>query len=234
MLISLREFYPEIKQEKELIDSLIKDFSFTLPAGLSLYHGTPPAGLKEILRTNINGQMHGEFNEDFSFSTSINRNMLQIFSESRFPIGFKFILKHDVKCLSINRWLGYLICGYRHEVELTDEDKVIIDKIIKKYDLTEDKVGDTYLPANFLSDRITDHVDCVCYDYVRKHIQQNKLGGLGNDETEICFVGQGIDRILNNPNACEIWVDIDYNEYNISDPIERQDAIIHLEELIED
>jgi hypothetical protein len=178
-----------------------------------LYHGTPLDGLKLMLVHGISGTQHGEIADYETFSTSVNSQVLELFSESNGETGLQFYVK-DVSVLVLDDIVHYLSIeesGSGMEVEVDEE---LLENFCQKFNIRPNRWGKYSLPYGYLSSL---GVDAVCYDYVWKNIDRQRYNPR-NEENEVCFLKKGIEKL----NSCiaEIWVD--GNTYK---PEQKQEAI---------
>ena len=175
----------------------------------TLYHGTPLIGLKEILTSGIYGTQHGEVAEYKSFSTSPNSNVLSLFSEGDGKTGIEFDVK-NVKVIVLNNVLTYLVTrlpGSGIDIDV-DEDEV--EQFCQLYKIPHGGYKNRpYLPYGYLSSL---GVDAFMYDYVYNSLKYGSNMG-HNDESEICFVGNGINKLNNFANG----IYVDGEDYDIKD-----------------
>lgn len=159
-----------------------------------LYHGSPYEGLQEMLLHGIYGTEHGEVAEHDAFSTSINSEVLAFFSEGEGETGLQFNVK-DARVVVLDDIMTYLVTqlpGSGMEAEVDDEEE--FQRFIKMFKVP---VGgwknSAFLPYNYLSSL---GVDAFVYDYVWKRMNRGYTGG-DRDESEICFIGNGITKLNN-------------------------------------
>lgn len=165
-----------------------------------LYHGTPKYGLKMMLTEGIYGTQHGELAEYQSFSTSFNSEVLDMFSEGDGTTGLEFHAK-DIKILVMDDVIAYLATQAAGSGLELEADPKKLQKYVKAFDIPLDRVSkNPCLPYGYLSSL---GVDAVVYEYAWKHLQNG--GGSVRDESEICFVGKGIDKL--NHCISDIYVD---------------------------
>jgi hypothetical protein len=167
-----------------------------------LYHGTPLEGLKSILFDGIRGTDHGEVAEHKTFSTSINSEVLDLFSEREGTTGLQFKIKNS-RVIILDDILTYLVTqlpGSGFGAEIEDESQ--FEEFVKKFKIPIGHYKNTpYLPYDYLSSL---GVDAFMFEYVYKRMQQGRSPSL-RDESEICFIGnKGID--LLNKSITGIWV----------------------------
>lgn len=184
-----------------------------------VYHGTPLTGLKEMLTNGIYGTGHGEVAEYDAFSTSLNSEMLAMFSDGDGETGLQFKVK-NAKIVVLDDILTYLVTqlpGSGMTVEIDDEER--FNKFVRAFKIPTDNWKKTpYLPYNYLSSL---GVDAFMYDYVYKRWSKGHSTPM-RDESEICFIGKGFD--LLNKSVTNIYVN--GNEY---EPSEKEEALRHIE-----
>lgn len=184
-----------------------------------LYHGTPLEGLKEMLTNGIYGTEHGEVAEHDGFSTSVNSEMLSMFSEGAGDTGLSFKVQ-NAKVVVLDEILTYLVTqlpGSGMSAEIDDE--AAFQAFVTRYKIPTDNWKHTpYLPYNYLSSL---GVDAFMYDYVWKRMDMGMSPSV-RDESEICFIGKGLE--LLNKNVHGIWVD--GREY---EPNEKVEALADIE-----
>ena len=166
------------------------------------YHGTPFGGLKEMLINGIYGTDHGEIAEHDAFSTSLNSEMLTMFSEGDGETGLQFKVK-NAQVVVLDDILTYLatqLPGSGMDVEVDNEEK--FEKFCQQFNIpTNGRKNTPYLPYNYLSSL---GVDAFIYDYVWKRIDMGISPDV-RDESEIAFIGKGIEKL--NKSVSGIWVD---------------------------
>ena len=166
-----------------------------------LYHGSPFDGLVEMIVRGIRGTEHGEVAEHDSFSTSLNSEMLHYFSEGNGDTGLQF-KADNIKVVVLDDMMTYLVTqlgGSGYDAQIDDEEK--FEKFRQKFDIpigTHRHVP--CLPYNYLSSL---GVDAFMFDYVWRMYGSGHMNS--NDESEICFIGKGINKLNNMISG--IWVD---------------------------
>ena len=187
-----------------------------------LYHGTPLEGLKEMLTSGIYGTQHGEVAEYDAFSTSLNSEMLSMFSEGAGDTGLQFKVE-NANVVILDDILTYLVTqlpGSGMDAEVDDEEK--FEKFIEQFNVPVGTYKNVpYLPYNYLSSL---GIDAFMYDYVWLRIKRG-LSPSVRDESEICFIGNGIEKL--NKSITSIWVD--GQEY---EPEEKAMALQDIEDRI--
>jgi hypothetical protein len=183
----------------------------------TLYHGTPKDGLLSMLKDGIWGTERGELAEYNSFSTSINEGVLNLFAEHDKGTGLEFKVK-DKKILVFDDILAHLATRQGGSGIEFDFDEDEYENFCREYNIPKNN-RDYYLPYNFFSDIGT--IDCLVYEYTWKMIHGRGYAH-GNDESEICFIGNGINKL--NDDITGIY--IEWDEYDIT---EKPDAIQRLE-----
>lgn len=217
-----KDFYQHLTESTQPVWDSSKLISYLMENKVNsysgiLYHGTPKDGLLSMLKEGLWGTQHGEISEYNTLSTSINENVLNLFADHDKGTGVEFTVK-DKKILVLDEILSHLATRSGGSGIEFDFDEDEYEEFCREYSIPKNN-RDYYLPYNFFSDMGT--VDCIVYDYTWKMIHGRGYQG-GNDETEICFVGNGIDKI--NKDITGIY--IDWDEYDIT---EKQEAINRLE-----
>ena len=199
---------------KYILDTRVEEMSEWL------YHGTPYDGLLSMLKGGIFGMEHGEVAERDTLSTSVNSEVIRLFSEGCGETGLQFTAK-NISVIVLDDMLLYLVtqeAGSGFDAQVDDEEA--FEKFCQKFHVPA-KRGTYYLPYNYLSSL---GVDAFTFDYVWKRWQSGHSGH-GNDEAEICFMGKGVDKL--NGMISEIYIDGEsYDDKKI--------AIDVLEEKIDD
>jgi len=168
----------------------------------TLYHGTPMEGLKSIITNGIWGTQHGEIAEYDTFSTSINSQVLTLFSEGDGKTGLEFDLR-KISVVVLDDILHKLMIelpGSGMEINVNEPSFL---EFCNEFSVPRQRRGryEYYLPYGYLSSL---GVDAFTFDYVWKHIEQNNPP-THNDETEIAFLPNGMKKLNNMVNI--IWVD---------------------------
>ncbi len=191
---------PDVSLATYLLDNNVESISDTL------YHGTPLIGLQEILTSGIYGTQHGEVAEYESFSTSPNSNVLSLFSENDGRTGIEFEVK-NIRVIVLNNILTYLVTRLPGSGMDVDVDEEELERFSQLYKIPRGGYKNhPYLPYNYLS---SIGVDAFMYEYVYDSLKYGRNLG-HNDESEICFVGNGINKLNNFING--IYVDgVDYD-----------------------
>jgi len=184
-----------------------------------VYHGTPYDGLKEILINGVYGTEHGEVAEHDAFSTSLNSEMLRMFSEGAGDTGLQFQVK-NAQVVVLDDILTYLVTqlpGSGMSAEVDDEE--VFAEFCRKFKIPTDNWKNTpYLPYNYLSSL---GVDAFMYDYVYSRWSRGMSADV-RDESEIAFIGKGLGKL--NKSVTGIWVD--GHEY---EPEEKAEALRDIE-----
>ena len=185
-----------------------------------LYHGTPYDGLLSMLQGGIFGTEHGEVAEYDTLSTSVNSEVIRLFSEGCGETGLQFKVE-NASVIVLDDMLLKLVTelvGSGFDAQVDDEEK--FEEFCQKFKIPARR-GDYYLPYNYLSSL---GVDAFTFDYVWKRWQGGHSGH-NNDESEICFIGKGVNKL--NGLISEIYVDGEsFDDKNL--------AIQALEEKIDD
>lgn len=191
----------------------------------TLYHGSPASGLKGMILEGIYGTEHGEISENNTFSTSINSEVLHMFSEANHDMGLEFEVK-DVTLLVLDDILTKLMAELRGsgmDPEVDDEEE--FKAFCEKYQIPKGKGwgrdDEYYLPYDYISSL---GVDGFVYDYVWRRIDHGMPPSL-RDESEIAFVTKGIKKL--NHMVSQIWVD--GQTFEIS---EKKEALAAIEEYV--
>ena len=157
-----------------------------------LYHGTPFDGLVSMLVRGIWGTEHGEVAEYESFSTSLNSNILHFFSEGDGDTGVQFKVE-NAKVIVLDDMMSFLVTqlpGSGMDLKVDDEEK--FKEFCKRFNIP---IGNykhrPYLPYDYLKSL---GVDAFTFDYVWRN-QQRGGNHNHNDESEICFIGEGITKL---------------------------------------
>jgi len=187
-----------------------------------LYHGTPYDGLKSMLTEGIWGTEHGEVAEYDAFSTSLNSEVIAMFSEGDGETGIQFKVK-DAKVVVLDEILTYLVTqlpGSGMSAEIEDEEAFA--KFCETFKIPTGNWKHTpYLPYGYLSSL---GVDAFVYDYTWKRLQSGHTMRI-RDEHEICFIGNGIQK-LNG------WIETIYVDGDEFGPEEKEMALRAIAEKI--
>jgi len=182
LIENMEKQWPSKLLDKYLLENAVVAFSDTL------YHGSPFEGMVGMLVHGIRGSEHGEVAEYDTFSTSLNSEVLTLFSEGTGMTGLEFEVK-NARVLVLNDIMTFLVTqlpgsGISNEIDNEEEFKnfCIQYQIPLCY-----RENDPYLPYGYISSL---GVDGFMYDYVWKGDPQHY-----NDESEICFVGKGIEKL---------------------------------------
>lgn len=182
----------------------------------TVYHGSPPDGVENMLTQGIYGTQHGEIADYDTFSTSINESVLRLFSDGHGITGVEFDVK-NINLLVVDDFTHKLLVelpGSGMDVDWIDEDQFML--FCKKFNIPFDG-REFYLPYNYLSDL---GIDAFVFDYTWKRMDRGH-GYLHNDESEICFVKNGINKL--EGFLTHIFVDSDVFEAN-----QKKEAILHI------
>lgn len=167
-----------------------------------LYHGSPFDGLVSMLVRGIGGQEHGEVAEYESLSTSLNSEILHYFSEGDGETGLQFHVK-NAKVVILDDIMTYLVTqlpGSGMSAEVDDEQK--FEEFCQQFDIPVGSYRHVpHLPYGYLSSL---GVDAFVYDYTWRRMQSG-FGSSHNDESEICFIGKGIQML--EKSITTIYVD---------------------------
>lgn len=185
-----------------------------------LYHGTPYEGMKEMLTSGIYGTEHSIVAEYDAFSTSLNSEVIAMFSEGDGETGLQFKVQ-GAKVIVLDDILTYLVTqlpGSGMSAEIDDEEK--FQKFVRAFRIPTDNWKKTpYLPYNYLSSL---GVDAWMYDYVYKRWSRGMPSAV-RDESEICFIGKGIEKL----NGWISGIYVDGEEY---EPDQKAEALRAVEE----
>lgn len=223
MWMKLKRLLIEINH-KQLPDKSLGHFLLNHkvhPFSGTLYHGSPMEGLKEMLSAEIYGQEHNEIAEYESFSTSINPDVLRLFSEGHGNTGLEFNVK-NVKLLVIDDMLHHLLIalpGSGMEIEVGEEE---MENFARQYNIPYSDHYGYYLPYNYVSSL---GVDGFVFEYTWKKISSGHWGG-DRDENEIGFVGNGISTLQKSIDA----IHVEGESFSIN---EKSEALIAIQEHLE-
>lgn len=218
MAIKLRKLLFEAMDDErpdQSLDVLIRD---TRIVDLSdyVYHGTPFDGLKSILLHGIQGTQHGEVAEYNTFSTSLNSGIIKYFSEGDGETGLSFKVK-NIKVIVLDDILGHLITRLPGSgIDLKTEEDEDFLQFCEKYKIPKGRYDEHYLPYGYLS---SIGADAFCYEYSWKRYQSGNIPY--NDESEICFIGKGINKL----NHCIDTIFVQGNEYAADDKVAALRAV---------
>jgi hypothetical protein len=199
---------PSLKQH--ILKNNVHDFSD------EVYHGSPALGLLSMLRYGINGHEHGEVAEYATFSTSINPDVLWLFSEGAKATGISFAVK-GAKIVVLDDILSFLVTALPGSGMDVDVDQEQLDAFIAKFGVPSNQTYGPHLPYDYLSSL---GVDGFMYDSVYK-AWKSGINFRRNDEMEICFIGQGIEKLSNMISG----IFVAGHEYKVS---EKDKAIMAL------
>ena len=182
----------------------------------TVYHGSPREGVREMLTQTIYGTEHGELAEYETLSTSVNSEVLYLFSDGHGRTGLQFEVK-NINLIVLDQFLSKLmgeLPGSGMDFEVDDE--AAFEQFCIKHQVPRGAWGrnEFYLPYNYLSSL---GVDAMTYDYVWRRIDHG-MPPSPRDESEIAFIGRGIKKLNNSIDT--IW--IDGQTYGIK---EKEDAL---------
>jgi hypothetical protein len=155
-----------------------------------VYHGTPMEGLKEMLTTGVYGQQHGEIAEYETFSTSVNSEVLHYFSEGNEDTGLQFKVE-NMNVLVLDDIMHHLVIELPGSGMDIDIDEQELEKFCQMYRVPVNSYGKYYLPYGYLTSL---GVDAFVFEHTWNRMKRGYSGG-DNQESEICFVGKGIDKL---------------------------------------
>ena len=190
-----------------------------------LYHGSPMEGLKGMLTSKIWGQEHGEIAEYSTFSTSANSEILHFFSEGEGETGLSFHVK-DANILVLDDIIHFLAGQLSGAGTTSDVDEEELKQFCERYKVAHNKgwgIANYFLPYDYISSL---GVDGFVFDYTWQRLRKGMVQMPRNDESEICFVGDGIDRL--NNEIFSIWVDGQEFE-----PTQKAEAIKAIDEYVD-
>lgn len=190
----------------ELASYILKNH--TIQFSDTVYHGSPLSGIQEILKHGIYGTQHGEVSEYDTFSTSLNSEMLYLFSESQSATGLEFKIS-NINVVVLNDTLAYLatrLAGSGISFDIDDEEE--FSEFVKIYNIPIDGRGRAYFPYDYLSSL---GVDAWMYEYVYKQWDRG-LPSRARDESEVCFIGKGIPKL--NDSIISIYIDGEEYDYS--------------------
>lgn len=202
-MIKLKHLLTEWEHDKRpssLLDSFILKNHVQIFNG-TVYHGSPPDGLKSIITEGIRGTEHGEIAEYETFSTSVNSGVLNLFSEGHGRTGIECEVQ-GIKVVVLDSFLHKLMCELPGSGMEVDVDEEAFKEFCSKYAVPHGAWNrdEYFLPYNYLSSL---GVDAFSFDYVWKQISHD-ITPPHNDESEIAFIGAGIRKL--NSMAETIWV----------------------------
>jgi len=153
-----------------------------------VFHGTYLRNLYEILSTSsIHGNSHGEIRDSDTFSTSINDNMINKFSDTNSGLAFEV---NELKIFVIPEWF---LKFYTDSSLGEDVDETLAKENIEKYNIPLDRFGE--IKENYLGDILRKlGIKAGCHEYMKDTIISNNYGH--NDESEIIIFDP--DWLLNN------------------------------------
>lgn len=191
----------------------------------TVYHGTPVRGLHAMLANGIYGTQHGELAENDTLSTSLNDNVLSMFSEGDGTTGLDFSV-NGIKLLVLDPMLTRLAIerggsGMIQSLEDEDFGADEFNEFCERYQILPKYHGEYAFPYDYLSGI---GIDAVVYEYTW---DRNERGsGFDRDESEICFLAGGIEKL----NHCIDTIYVCGKPYEASD---RASAIADMEERME-
>lgn len=193
------------------LDEMIRSEKMVSFTGIT-YHGTSLVGLDGMIRHGIYGQQHGEIAEYDAFSTSLNSNVFSFFSEGDGETGLTFNIQ-QANIVVLDDILTYLLTSLPGSGIDADVDEEKLELFVEKYLIPSKDWGshNAYLPYDYLS---SIGADGFVYDYTWKIFLRNS-GNLGNDESEICFIGNYINRL----NSMIEYITIKGSDYETSEKL---------------
>ena len=176
--------------DKSLDKYLLENKVITLGSE-TLYHGSPLEGVVSMLVRGIYGQEHNEVAEHEAFSTSLNSEVLYLFSEGENASGLVFEVK-GIKIIVLDDIMTFLMTQLPGSGMGAEADEAEVEKFCETFKIP---LGghrrDYYLPYNYLSSL---GVDAFMFEYVWKRHNQGHSPSF-RDESEICFIGKSIDKL---------------------------------------
>lgn len=190
---------PDKSLDKYLLENAVSELSEWL------YHGSPFIGLTDMLVHGIHGTEHGEVAEYDTLSTSLNPEVLHLFSEGDRETGLQFTVK-NARVIVLDDIMTFLVTQLPGSGMDAEVDEQKLEEFCQRFNVP---VGSyrhgPYLPYGYLSSL---GVDAFAYDYTWKYWQRfggNRGASMTNDEHEICFIGKGIPLLQKSITA--IYVD---------------------------
>jgi hypothetical protein len=174
LLKEIRSDYPDPSLKDYLLSNKIEILSAWL------YHGSPYDGLYSILTTGISGVEHGEIAEQDTISTSINSEVLHLFSEGDGETGLQFNVK-NAKVLVMDSFIHKLMIELPGSGMDVDVDEKQFEEFCLKFKVPKDR--DYYLPYGYLSSL---GIDAFIFDYVWKRMHTKDI--LVETEMKVKFV----------------------------------------------
>ena len=204
---------PNKSLDLHILKTRVKEFNGTV------YHGSPVEGVKAMLTQGIHGTEHGEIAEYETLSTSVNSEVLHLFSDGHGDTGLSFDVK-NIKVAVLDDFLHKLLIelpGSGMEVDIDDE--AAFEAFCVQHGIPKGAWGrdEYYLPYNYLSSL---GVDAFTFDYVWRRIDHD-MPPAPRDESEIAFIGRGLKKLNNMVET--IWVD--GQTFEIAEKAEALDAI---------
>jgi hypothetical protein len=209
----MRLFEAKSKKKKSFKKYLIDEWVYNISG--TVYHGSPACGLESILTEGIYGKEHGEVSEYNTFSTSFNAEVLRMFSDGDGYMGVSFNVK-NAKILVMNDLIAELATAEVGSGLSFDNDEEEMNELVDEYDIPKNRRGNHSLPFGYISDL---GVDGFMYEYVHKKMLFGSFDT--RDESELCFLGNGIARLDKIMES----IIIENDEYNPKDPSERMEAL---------
>lgn len=213
-MIKLKTILNEIDKE-DMVDPRLKPYLLKNHTQLfsgELYHGTPLDGLKEMLTRGIYGTQHGEVAEEETLSTSVNPDVLQLFSDMNGYTGLIFDVKNFC-LLVLDDVLSYFATRLPGSGLTIEVDEKELRKFLLKFKLPLDRFEhEPHFPYNYIASL---GVDGFVYEYTWDRIKGGYSGG-DRDESEIAIVGNSIQKL----NESIVTIYVEGTEYEISQKAE--------------
>lgn len=196
----MNKFVQMIKEEVDLFDKYIKDNTITYTG--TLYHGTFLGNLYDILNDgSVYGNTHGELLENDTLSTSINSNVLSMFSDTDSGLMFEV---NNLKVFIIPDWFhsAYTNSGLEFD-DVVEEAQAI--KNIKKYKIPMGQFEQ--IDEEYLSEKLAQHnIYAGCYQYTANAIETNNIERI-RDEYEIVIFRPDKNLKLSEVQIEDEWFD---------------------------
>lgn len=192
----LKEDYEEAMNRTwpdESLDKYLLENKVVTLGSERLYHGSPLDGIVSMLVRGIHGQEHNEVAESEAFSTSLNSEMLYVFSDSAGSgaSGLEFET-NGVNVVILDDIMTFLVTQLPGSGMGAEADEAELEKFCEKFKVPlGGRNRNYYLPYNYLSSL---GVDAFMFEYVwRRH--SSGQSPAYRDESEICFIGKSISKL---------------------------------------